>query len=108
VLAIVSYRMGLGLQVITAGEVDLAYVVWGHRLRAVLDRTKRHTPLSTDPALRANWSDAAQDVARELAACDASRGSCNGGQQFGRVEHVHVNDGGQAVIGNVNRQRSLA
>jgi hypothetical protein len=26
-----------------------------------------------------------------------------GGQQFVRVEHVHVNDGGQAVIGNVKR-----
>jgi hypothetical protein len=25
----------------------------------------------------------------------------NGGQQFVRVEHIHVNDGGQAVIGNV-------
>jgi hypothetical protein len=25
----------------------------------------------------------------------------NGGSQFVRVEHVHVNDGGQAVIGNV-------
>ena len=27
----------------------------------------------------------------------------SGGQQFVRVEHVHVNDGGQAVIGNVQR-----
>ena len=27
----------------------------------------------------------------------------SGGQQFVRVEHVHVNDGGQAVIGNVKR-----
>jgi hypothetical protein len=27
----------------------------------------------------------------------------NGGQQFVRVEHVHVNDGGQAVIGNVKQ-----
>ncbi len=27
----------------------------------------------------------------------------NGGQQFVRVEHVHVNDGGQAVIGNVQK-----
>ena len=27
----------------------------------------------------------------------------NGGQQFVRVEHVHVNDGGQAVIGNVTK-----
>jgi hypothetical protein len=28
----------------------------------------------------------------------------NGGQQFVRVEHVHVNDGGQAVIGNVKKR----
>ncbi len=27
----------------------------------------------------------------------------NGGQQFVRVEHVHVNEGGQAVIGNVKK-----
>ena len=27
-----------------------------------------------------------------------------GGQQFVRVEHVYVNDGGQAVIGNVKKQ----
>ncbi len=27
----------------------------------------------------------------------------NGGQQFMRIEHIHVNDGGQAVIGNVKR-----
>jgi hypothetical protein len=30
----------------------------------------------------------------------------NGGQQFVRVEHVHVNDGGQAVIGNVKEADS--
>ncbi len=28
----------------------------------------------------------------------------NGGQQFVRVEHVHVTDGGQAVIGNVKKE----
>ena len=28
----------------------------------------------------------------------------HGGQQFVRVEHVHVNDGGQALIGNVKKQ----
>jgi len=27
----------------------------------------------------------------------------NGGQQFVRVEHIHVNDGGQAIIGNVKK-----
>jgi hypothetical protein len=30
----------------------------------------------------------------------------NGGQQYVRVEHVHVNDGGQAVIGNVKRSEA--
>jgi hypothetical protein len=29
-----------------------------------------------------------------------------GGQQFVRVEHVHVNDGGQAAIGNVIQKGS--
>ena len=28
----------------------------------------------------------------------------NGGRQVVRVEHVHVSDGGQAVIGNVQQQ----
>jgi hypothetical protein len=27
----------------------------------------------------------------------------HGGQQVVRVEHVHINDGGRAVIGNVKR-----
>jgi hypothetical protein len=30
----------------------------------------------------------------------------HGGQQVVRVEHVHVNDGGQAVIGNVKRSNA--
>ena len=30
----------------------------------------------------------------------------HGGQQFVRVEHVHVNDGGQAVIGNLKNESS--
>ena len=32
----------------------------------------------------------------------------NGGSQFVRVEHVHVNDGGQAVIGAVAVDRNSA
>ena len=31
----------------------------------------------------------------------------NGGQQFVYVHHVHVNDGGQAVIGNVKPASSI-
>jgi hypothetical protein len=30
----------------------------------------------------------------------------NGGQQLVRVEHVHVNDGGQAVVGNVKTENA--
>ena len=33
---------------------------------------------------------------------EALRRLRNGGSQTVRVEHVHVNEGGQAVIGNVN------
>jgi hypothetical protein len=32
----------------------------------------------------------------------------NGGQQFVRVEHVHINDGGNAIIGNVKSPDSLS
>ncbi len=32
----------------------------------------------------------------------------NDGQQFVRVEHIHISDGGQAVIGNVKKQNGLA
>jgi hypothetical protein len=32
-------------------------------------------------------------------------GGCrNGGQQFVRVEHVHIHDGGKAIIGNVQKR----
>jgi hypothetical protein len=34
---------------------------------------------------------------------EAFRRLRNGGQQFVRVEHVHVNNGGQALIGNVKK-----
>jgi hypothetical protein len=36
---------------------------------------------------------------------EALRRLRNGGSQFVRVEHVHVNEGGQAVIGNVRSTR---
>jgi hypothetical protein len=37
---------------------------------------------------------------------DTLRRVRNGGSQFVRVEHVHVNEGGQAVIGNVKHKQS--
>jgi hypothetical protein len=53
---------------VTIAAVNVAYVLWGYRLRTALDRTKRHTPLSTDLTPGANSRDAVQDVSRELAA----------------------------------------
>jgi hypothetical protein len=32
----------------------------------------------------------------------------HGGQQVVRVEHVHVNDGGQAIVGNVKKEEARA
>jgi hypothetical protein len=37
---------------------------------------------------------------------EALRRLRNGGSQYVRVEHVHVNDGGQAVIGNIQSKKS--
>jgi hypothetical protein len=37
---------------------------------------------------------------------EALRRRRNGGQQYVRVEHVHVNEGGQAIIGNVKTSPS--
>ena len=39
---------------------------------------------------------------------EALRRLRNGNSQTVRVEHVHVNEGGQALIGNVRKPRSFA
>src|SRR5882757_6700154 len=39
---------------------------------------------------------------------EALRRLRNGGSQFVRVEHVHVNEGGQAMIGNVRSPTNSA
>ena len=38
---------------------------------------------------------------------EALRRSRNGGHQYVHVEHIHVNDGGQAVVGNVSRRDKM-
>jgi hypothetical protein len=50
----------------------------------------------------ATMASAASRLSRTYATqVEALRRLRNGGSQFVRVEHVHVNEGGQAVIGNV-------
>jgi hypothetical protein len=39
---------------------------------------------------------------------EALRRFRNGGLQFVRVEHVHVNDGGHAIVGNVSNAQGSA
>jgi hypothetical protein len=49
---------------------------------------------------------AAARLARAYATqVEALRRLRNGGSQFVRVEHVHINEGGQAVIGNVQQNK---
>jgi protein-S-isoprenylcysteine O-methyltransferase Ste14 len=55
----------------------------------------------SDRNIAAKASAAARLLRAYAAQVEALRRLRNGGSQFVRVEHVHVNEGGQAVIGNV-------
>ena len=60
--------------------------------------------LGTERRVAAFGSTAARLMRAYATQVEVLRRLRNGGQQFVRVEHVHVNDGGQAVIGNVQQQ----
>jgi hypothetical protein len=55
--------------------------------------------LETAQGLRKAAANASRTFVELLAALDRRRGK--GGQQVVRVEHVHVHQGGQAIVGNV-------
>jgi hypothetical protein len=57
----------------------------------------------TDRSLTAIAAAAARLLRAYATQVETLRRLSNGGSQFVRVEHVHVNEGGQAVIGNVGR-----
>ena len=65
---------------------------------AVLSRLGR---AGGDRTVAAMASAAARLLRAYAAQVEALRRLRNGGSQTLRVEHVHVNEGGQAVIGNV-------
>jgi hypothetical protein len=52
----------------------------------------------------AAFGSAAARLMRACAQVEVLRRLRHGGQQFVRVEHVHIHDGGQAVIGNVKKK----
>ncbi len=59
----------------------------------------------TDRTIAAKGSAAARLLRAYAAQVEALRRLRNGGSQIVRVEHVHVNEGGQALIGNVSSER---
>jgi hypothetical protein len=57
----------------------------------------------TAPSVAALGSAAARLLRAYATQVEVLRRLRHGGQQYVRVEHVYVNDGGQAVIGNVKQ-----
>ena len=64
---------------------------------------KLDSGFGTDRRIAAFGSAAARLLRAYAMQVEVLRRLRNGGQQFVRVEHIHVNDGGQAVIGNVKK-----
>ena len=65
---------------------------------------KLDVAFATEQRVAAFGSAAARLMRAYVTQVEVLRRLRNGGQQFVRVEHVHVNDGGQAVIGNVKKE----
>jgi hypothetical protein len=64
---------------------------------------KMDSGFGTERRIAALGSTAARLMKTFVMQMEVLRRLRNGGQQFVRVEHVHVNDGGQALIGNVKK-----
>jgi hypothetical protein len=62
------------------------------------------TRFGTDRRIAAFGSAAARLLRAYAMQVEVLRRLRTGGQQVVRVEHVHVNDGGQAAVGNVQQQ----
>ena len=64
-------------------------------------------PPGTEPSVAAMASAAARLLRAYATQVEALRRLRHGGSQTLRVEHVHVNEGGQALIGNVKSTGGL-
>jgi hypothetical protein len=67
---------------------------------------KLDVAFATEQRVAAFGSAAARLMRTYAAQVEVLRRLRTGGQQFVRVEHVHVNDGGQAVIGNLKAENA--
>jgi len=84
-------------------EIEAALVVQMAATHAAIMAvlTRLDAALAPERHVAAFGSTAARLMRAYATQVEVLRRLRTGGQQFVRVEHVHVNDGGQAVIGNV-------
>ena len=84
-------------------EAALAVQMAACHVAAMAVLAKMDIAFATERRVAAFGSAAARLMRAYATQVEVLRRLRNGGQQFVRVEHVHVNDGGQAVIGNVKK-----
>ena len=82
-------------------EAALAVQMAATHTAAMAVLAKLDAAFATERRVAAFGSAAARLLRAYAMQVEVLRRLRNGGQQFVRVEHVHVSDGGQAVIGNV-------
>jgi hypothetical protein len=69
---------------------------------------KLDVAFATERRIAAFGSTAARLMKAYAMQMEVLRRMRTGGQQVVRVEHVHVNDGGQAIVGNVRTEEAKA
>jgi hypothetical protein len=84
-------------------EAALAVQMAACHVAAMAVLAKMDVAFATERRIAAFGSAAARLMRAYATQVEVLRRLRNGGQQFVRVEHVHVNHGGQAVIGNVKK-----
>jgi hypothetical protein len=84
-------------------EAALAVQMAATHTAAMAVLAKLDVAFATERRVAAFGSAAARLMRAYATQVEVLRRLRSGGQQFVRVEHVHVSDGGQAVIGNVKK-----
>ena len=85
-------------------EAALAVQMAACHVAAMAVLAKMDVAFATERRVAAFGSAAARLMRAYATQVEVLRRLRNGGHQYVRVEHVQINDGGQAVIGNVQRQ----
>jgi hypothetical protein len=88
----------------TRNEAALAVQMACTRTAAMAVLAKLDVAFATEQRVAAFGSAAARLMRAYATQVEVLRRPRNGGQQYVRVEHVHVNDGGQAIVSNVKNE----